>query len=137
MNRKEFIQTTYSLCGLGILSALAAACRKTDKTPQGPTVNFTLDLNAVSNSALSSVGGFVYSNGVIVACTAPNTYAAIAQTCTHESCTITYSSSTGNFPCPCHGGVFNSKGEVLSGPPQIAVKNYAVTKNGNSLTVAG
>jgi cytochrome b6-f complex iron-sulfur subunit len=139
MNRKEFLRFT-ALAAAGAAlggSGFLESCKKADTTPQGPTVNFTLDLTQSANSALNSVGGYVYSNGLVIARTNTSTFIAIASTCTHNGCTIQYNAQGVDFVCPCHGGTYNLNGEVIGGPPTIAVKNYTVTRNGNILTIKG
>ena len=37
--------------------------------------------------------------------------------CTHLGCPIGWSASTSQFKCPCHGGIFNEAGDLVSGPP--------------------
>ncbi len=37
--------------------------------------------------------------------------------CTHLGCTVPWREDEGRFHCPCHGGIYNKKGEVLAGPP--------------------
>lgn len=109
---------------------------KTNNPPQGPTVNFTLDLSQSANASLNNAGGSVASHGVVVA-NANGTYVAVAQSCTHNGCNVGYNHSANNFVCPCHNGVFDLSGNVTSGPPPTALKNYTVTKNGSVLTIAG
>jgi cytochrome b6-f complex iron-sulfur subunit len=138
MDRKEFLKTSgiLSVSGLAVLVAFIESCKKTETSaPQAPTVNFTLDLSSSSNSALNNVGGYVYNSGVIIACIAANSYVALSQACTHQGCTVTYSSNS--FNCPCHGGRYDTNGNVTAGPPPSPLKKYTVTKNGNVLTVAG
>lgn len=142
MDRRKFLKTS---CTLGILGAAGAAvfiesCNKNDSsgsgTPQGPTVNFNLDLTQPANSALNSSGGAVASNGVVVVNTS-GTYIALAQSCTHNGCAVGYSQSGNNFVCPCHGGTFDINGKVTSGPPPAPLKKYGVTQNGSILTIQG
>jgi len=45
------------------------------------------------------------------------TVVAIDPTCTHLGCRVRYESGNGRFLCPCHGGVFDGEGNVVSGPP--------------------
>jgi cytochrome b6-f complex iron-sulfur subunit len=123
------------LCGLGISGiAFLQSCKKGD--PQGPTVNFTLDLSQTGNAALNNSGGSLPSNGVVVVNTG-NSFTAIAQQCTHNGCSVGYTSSSNNFICPCHNGTFDINGNVTGGPPSVALKKYTVTKNGNLLKIAG
>ncbi len=37
--------------------------------------------------------------------------------CPHLGCPVNYNLEKKDFVCPCHGGVFNSDGEHVSGPP--------------------
>lgn len=140
MDRRKFIKSTCAI-GLGITgtAALLESCKKTQSstTPQGPTVNFQLNLNQTANSALNSTGGTLSSNGVLIVNTGNGGYTAIAQTCTHNGCSVGYSVSGNNFICPCHSGVYDINGNVTSGPPPAPLKKYVVTKNGVILTIAG
>jgi Rieske Fe-S protein len=38
-------------------------------------------------------------------------------TCTHLGCQVLWDAGTKHFRCPCHGGVYDAKGQVLDGPP--------------------
>ncbi len=140
MNRKDFFKTTaLALAGIAIGPALIESCSKSGTGPQGPTVNFTVDLNASANAALANMGGFIYSNGVIVTriSTAALGFVALAQACTHAGCTIAYNAAGMNFLCPCHGGTYDANGNVSGGPPPNPVKSYAVTRVNSILTIKG
>ena len=45
------------------------------------------------------------------------TVRALSATCTHLGCQVRWDSGTTKFRCPCHGGVFDAQGNVVSGPP--------------------
>jgi len=141
MHRRKFFKTSLALGGLGIVgtAAFLESCSKnnTSTAAQGPTVNFTLDLSQQVNAALNTSGGSVASNGVIVANTGGNTFVAVAQACTHAGCSIGYNFNQNDFVCPCHGGTFDTNGNVTSGPPPAPLKKYTVSKNGNILTISG
>jgi Rieske Fe-S protein len=46
---------------------------------------------------------------------------ALSATCTHLGCQVRWDASTTHFRCPCHGGVFDAQGNVVSGPPRRAL----------------
>lgn len=41
---------------------------------------------------------------------------ALWQRCTHLGCTVPWVQAEGQFHCPCHGSLYNTKGEVIGGP---------------------
>jgi cytochrome b6-f complex iron-sulfur subunit len=136
MERKEFLRTTFAMCGLALIPAgIIESCTK--QNFGGPTnVNFTLDLTNPANASLNSVGGSVIANGVIVVRLNTTTFEALSATCTHQGCTVGYNASRQTMVCPCHGGTYNATtGAVISGPPPSALTKYVTTLNGNILTV--
>lgn len=46
--------------------------------------------------------------------------------CTHLGCRVTYQAEHDRFLCPCHGGVFDQRGKVVSGPPPRALETHQV-----------
>jgi len=138
MDRRKFINDSAIFCGLFIIgpALIVESCNKISNSPQGPTVNFTLDLTTPANSALNNVGGSGSSNGVVIV-NMGQEFIAIAQSCTHSGCSVAYNASSNNFICPCHGAKFDVTGAVTNGPAQIALKKYTVTKSGNILTING
>jgi len=140
MNRKRFLKTSaIVLAGIAVGGDFLESCKKSTTGPQGPDVNFTIDLNSSKYAALASSGGYVYNAGVIIARINDFTdgFIAVAQTCTHQGCTITYASGSESFVCPCHGGTYDLNGNVIAGPPPYPIKRYTVTRNGNNLNVSG
>jgi menaquinol-cytochrome c reductase iron-sulfur subunit len=46
-----------------------------------------------------------------------NNYIALSSRCAHLGCPVRYVEAAERFVCPCHGGVYNFRGEVAGGPP--------------------
>ncbi len=46
---------------------------------------------------------------------------ALHSTCTHLGCRTSYDRKTKLILCPCHGGVFDTEGHVVSGPPPASL----------------
>jgi Rieske Fe-S protein len=46
-----------------------------------------------------------------------NKVIAISSRCMHMGCPARYVQAAKNFVCPCHGGVYDFRGEVSAGPP--------------------
>lgn len=47
----------------------------------------------------------------------PGGFVAISSRCVHLGCPVSFVEAAGNFICPCHGGVYDFRGEVAAGPP--------------------
>jgi cytochrome b6-f complex iron-sulfur subunit len=41
---------------------------------------------------------------------------ALWQRCTHLGCSVPWNKDEGQFHCPCHSSLFNTRGEVIGGP---------------------
>ena len=138
MDRKEFL----SQIGLGaaglVLFGCMGGCKK-DTVPAAPSnVNLTLDLTSTAYGGLLTPGEYAYTNnGIIVAHTKSGVYIAVSQYCTHQGVTVNYTASSNKFVCPAHGSIFESTGTVLNGPADLALKQYTVTKTGNTLVITG
>jgi len=130
MDRKKFIVSACALCATGSVLSVLDSCTKT------PVVNFTLDLSQPANAALNTVGGSVTNgaNGVIVIRTSSG-FNALSTVCTHQGCTVSYYQSNARLVCPCHNGVYDINGSVVSGPPPSALTKYTVTQVGTVLTI--
>jgi len=138
MDRKDFL----SQVGVGAAAFLApiclggiAGCGKSSKnsTPSAPSnVDFTLD---VSSGALASNGGYLVSQGILVARTNSGTFLAVSAACTHEGNSVTYNAANNNFVCPNHGAKFSSSGMVTLGPASTNLKSYNTSLTNTTLRI--
>lgn len=135
MDRKEFLSMLGLSAGGLLLATCMGGCKKSADAPAN--VNFTLDLSQPANASLSSAGGFVYSNGVIVAKTNSGSIIAVSAACTHEGTSVQYQAASSRFHCPNHGANFTETGTVINGPASTNLKQYTVNVNGNIITVTG
>jgi cytochrome b6-f complex iron-sulfur subunit len=137
MTRKEFLQRVGFGAAVAIVPAciggLASSCEKDGQAVAAPTnVNFTLD---VSTGALATNGGFLVSNGIVVARTTTGTFIAVSAACTHQGTNVNYNPSGNNFVCPNHGAQFSSTGVVTQGPAGTNLATYHTQLTGTSLKV--
>jgi cytochrome b6-f complex iron-sulfur subunit len=138
MDRKEFLSLLGISAAAFTVGSCLQACSKGGTTPGAPpTVNFNLDLTQQANSALNTNGGYIYSNGVVVAKTNQGAYIAVSQVCPHQGSTIIYQSSINDFFCPSHGSTFAPNGKVVQGPALTNLKSYSTQLNGTMLHVWG
>ncbi|MBV8251524.1 MAG: Rieske 2Fe-2S domain-containing protein [Chitinophaga sp.] len=137
MKRHEFLAALGMSSAAMILTCIG--CSKgsggSDAPAPSSNVDFTLDLNASTNAALLTNGGYVSINGVIVAKTTAGVYIAVQQSCTHESYPLNYQSSSHQFYCNNHGATFREDGTVITGPASRSLVVYKTTLTGTSLRI--
>lgn len=51
----------------------------------------------------------------------------MSSVCTHLGCTVRWEEQSKHFICPCHGGIYDAEGEVVSGPPPKRLRRATVT----------
>jgi quinol---cytochrome c reductase iron-sulfur subunit, bacillus type len=51
-------------------------------------------------------------------------YISMSNICTHLGCRVRWISDQSQFYCPCHNGVFDKNGNVVSGPPPNPLNRY-------------
>ncbi|HEY4722247.1 MAG TPA: ubiquinol-cytochrome c reductase iron-sulfur subunit [Anaerolineae bacterium] len=64
-------------------------------------------------------------------------FVAMSNVCTHLGCRIRWIAERGEFFCPCHNGVFDKDGKVLSGPPPRPLDRYDVKIENDQLLIQG
>ncbi len=91
--------------------------------------------------AIGDVKLFTYPTAedhCILVRTAPETYVAYSQKCTHLSCAVYYSKQSNKLECPCHNGFFAVEdGSVLAGPPQRPLPVIQLQSRGGQLVAIG
>ena len=141
MERRKALQNI--IMGTGTFFVLPAALVSCEKDDGPGDVNgnnggdkIEVNMDEARYSGLLTTGGFVVVSDIIVANVGNNEFVALSSVCTHQGCTISYDSGNTNFPCPCHGSVFNTNGGVVNGPALTALKKYNVSRTGNTLFIS-
>ena len=64
-------------------------------------------------------------------------FVALSIICTHLGCGVRCVANKSNFFCPCHNGVYDKNGNVVSGPPPRPLDHYEVKIENNQLFIKG
>jgi cytochrome b6-f complex iron-sulfur subunit len=140
MERRQFLESL----GIGAAFVLTATCLQSCKsdnagnvTPTTPTgLDFTLNLDDAANSALKTNGGYVISNGVVVAKDKDGKFVAATQTCSHEGFKqVKFDNAKNEFLCTQHGARFSTVGAGLNSEASKGLTVYKTALTGSSLRV--
>jgi cytochrome b6-f complex iron-sulfur subunit len=139
MERRQFLESL----GIGAAFVLTATCLQSCKkddtggtTTPTTGVDFTLNIDDAANSALKVNGGFVISNGVVVAKDKNGNFVAATQSCSHEGFKqVTFDNTKNEFMCSRHGARFDTTGKGLNSEASKGLTIYKTTMTGSSLRV--
>ena len=97
----------------------------------------TIDTSISGGEALASAGGWLIASefGFLAINIDGARVRAFTDVCTHASCRNAWQFSNSTFICTCHNSVFNTSGEVVSGPADSPLAGYSATKNGDIIKI--
>jgi cytochrome b6-f complex iron-sulfur subunit len=72
-------------------------------------------------SKMVAIGGHA-----VVVIRTPQGFRAFSAICTHLGCIVAWNANQHQIDCPCHAGVFDTSGRVVSGPPPRPLAEYGV-----------
>jgi Rieske Fe-S protein len=64
-------------------------------------------------------------------------FIAMSNVCTHLGCRVRWIVEQNEFFCPCHNGVFDQSGNVVSGPPPKPLDRYEIKIENDQLFILG
>jgi cytochrome b6-f complex iron-sulfur subunit len=84
------------------------------------------------------VGGtkaITYAGSPTLVLRTPESIRAFSLICTHLGCLVEWRANEKEFYCPCHDGLYDEFGEVLSGPPPVPLEQIQVKVDGEKVIV--
>jgi len=152
ISRNDFVKVTVGALGSIMVVAvglpavgyvLSPALSKGNGTDTwiaaGPVKNYPVGIPTLFTFTRTTINGWektVNSYGVYVLrqSEAETDIIALSNVCTHLACRVTWKEEPKNYVCPCHDGRFDTKGQVVSGPPPRPLDRYPTkVENGNLL----
>ena len=134
--------------GLGLLTAMVAACTTYGKKPEAASESTATTAaaptpsggpaapagNVIAKTADVPVGSGVIVDKVVVTQPTAGVFKGFSSTCTHKGCTVD-KIADGTIDCPCHGSKYNLDGTVANGPAQKPLPPENVTVQGDSIVL--
>lgn len=129
-SRRNFIQ--------GVLGIIAAAWAGwitqgvVFPAPSATTGQVKLALNDVP---MGGVKPIIYEGKPALVMRTTEGVIALSLICTHLGCTVQWQEGKQQFYCPCHDGIFDRDGGVISGPPPMPLEQLTVKVTGNEIVI--
>jgi Rieske Fe-S protein len=135
--------------GLGLVTAVVAACSTYGKKPEAASESSTTTAaapttsggaaapaaNVIAKTADVPVGSGVIVDKVVVTQPTAGVFKGFSATCTHKGCTVD-KVADGTIDCPCHGSKFNLDGSVANGPAQKPLEVRAIAVQGDDIVLS-
>jgi cytochrome b6-f complex iron-sulfur subunit len=125
--RRDFL--TWLWVGLGIFALIEFAgvviayLRPSKRQEKSTESGALIEAGRVESFPLNSVTAFV--RGRFYLCRLEDGgFLAVSSKCTHLGCVVPWLDKEMKFACPCHGSVFDIRGEVITSPAPRALDIY-------------
>jgi cytochrome b6-f complex iron-sulfur subunit len=137
-SRRSFLNKLW--LGLGIMAIfefaglVIAYLRPNKRRATSGEIETIIEAGLEESFPLNSVTAFV--RGKFYLCRMEDGgFLAVSRKCTHLGCTVPWLDKEKKFACPCHGSVFDIRGEVLSPPAPRALNIYRLFIENNRVKV--
>ena len=135
MQRRSFLKLLASLLGATAVGAFAY-----------PLVRFLLPVESAARFKSLKVpesqvplGGFkdllIGGTPAIIVHTKEKGFVALSRVCTHLGCLVNYDKDRQLLICPCHNGIYDLDGNVVSGPPPRPLPKFPFKLTGDSIAI--
>lgn len=85
---------------------------------------------------VGSVKNIVFNNTpVIIINRHEKGYIAISRVCTHLGCLVEYDKDNKRLVCPCHAGIYDLEGNVVSGLPPKPLTEFSLKVEGENIVI--
>ena len=140
MKKREFLKSASGAAIVAFYGINLSSC-SSDEEPNTvmPTSDEDLAFKVTDSgfTSLASEGGWKndLTNGILLVNIDGSAIRAFTNICTHSQCNNNWGYNAPSFTCSCHNSMFNNEGEVTSGPATSDLREFVVSKNGDTYTV--
>jgi len=135
MQRRGFLKLFASFLGLSAVGSFAYPLFRfllpVESLARAKAITFAKAEVPVNTSKDLMIG----PTPVIIINTPDKGFLAFSKVCTHLGCLVKFDKERQLFICPCHAGLFDLEGKVLSGPPPKPLQKFSVRVEGDNLTI--
>lgn len=139
MGRRQFLDYLIGGSFAVTLLSIAGSILRYITPPHIRTSTQTGPVEVASTAEIPPGTGKVlpYQDTSIIVINQGDRFVALSAVCTHANCVVEYDPQRKQIHCPCHGAVFDTEGNVVSGPPPRPLAQYRAEVKGENVVVAG
>ncbi len=135
MQRRNFLKLLTSILGLTALGAFLYPLFRFLLPVEAASRVRTVDIPKSDVPVGTAKDLMIGVTPAIVVNTSSKGFLAFSKVCTHLGCLVKYDPERQVFICPCHAGIFDLEGNVISGPPPKPLPRFSVRVEGNNLVI--
>jgi cytochrome b6-f complex iron-sulfur subunit len=124
MGRRRFLNRMWKLLGLGL--AVEAAWTTYDILNPRASGAFGGVFPAGNVTAYPDGTVKYFQDGRMFVTSSEGSLVALYQKCPHLGCRVPFCDRSGRFECPCHGSIYNIRGEYIQGPAPRGMDRFGL-----------
>jgi cytochrome b6-f complex iron-sulfur subunit len=135
MKRRSFLKAVLAFLGAtSVASFLYPLSRYL--APPASTENSRILLIAKREIPLGDAKEIVFNGVPAVIVNRPGKgLIAVSRVCTHLGCLVQYDKENKTLLCPCHAGVYDLEGNIVSGPPPKPLQKLPLRVEGETIVI--
>lgn len=135
INRRDFVKGLWSVSLLGLFGQAGIALYRFFKPRIEPGSFGTKMVAGQVAEFTSGTVSHIAAGRFFVSRLDDDRLLALWQRCPHLGCTVRWREEEGHFRCPCHSSVFNTVGEVVSGPAPRPMDAFPISLENEQVVV--
>ena len=136
MNRRRFLKMILAFLGsITFFSFVFSFLKYLTAIPARATAasKITIRENEIASGDARTI---VYQNSPAIIINRPDKgFIALSLICTHLGCVVEFNKSSQKLVCPCHAGMYDLEGNVISGPPPKPLTALPLKIEGDSIII--
>ena len=131
LSRRQFIVTS----GAAIAAAWAGTFIQSKFFPPASAAQATPVEIPLAELPVGASKQITYAGAPALVTRSQDGVLALSLVCTHLGCIVQWQSAQRQFHCPCHDGLFDEFGDVVSGPPPLPLERLTVKRLADKIVV--
>ena len=132
MTRRNFLSWAIGIVGALAVGGIVYPIIRFLKPPiaVSAAIGQAVNIGPVSQFPAGQTTDAIVNGHPVFVTNVVGTVTVYSRICTHLGCVI-----EPKVPCPCHGSIFSTTGQVLKGPARLPLPTYAARVQGGSVIV--